>query len=177
MHSNTVVRYVSIMAIFSAMFALPQSRAMAGAATEIAETNERIQLLQAQLAELELKAKIAAKQAEVDRSFAPMGGPGTLPLPVVRAIDAYRGHWVATLAFPGGQSTVAGVHDILPNGYRVKSIAVNAVVIAKGKSVERLTFGVEPPSAPAAYSGGDMPLRMPVGQPIGSPLTVPGAAK
>ena len=152
---------------------LAPSIAVAGAAEDIANINERVLLLSAQLSELELKAKIASKQAEVDRAGAPVGGHAALPLPVVRAIDSYRKRWVATLAFPGGQSTVASVGDILPNGYRVQSIAVNEVLIVRGKTSERLTFGIEPPKTDYVGDGG---FRMPAGQPNSGALgPVPGA--
>lgn len=127
---------------------LPTSPMSAATAAEIQKINENMTLLQAQLNQLELKAKIASKQKEisgtsadsVQSSFDSKNGN-----PSVVAVVGLKGHLEATLIFPGGVTQRVREGDLIDDR-RVTKVALNEVVLTdlKGKNVQRLAFGSTP---------------------------------
>lgn len=117
-------------------------------AAEIQKINEQMALLQAQLNQLELKAKIATKQKEIkgepaertQSSFDSKSGN-----PSVVSVAGLKGKLEAVLVFPGGVSQRVKVGDIIDDR-RVAKVELNEVVLTdlKGSSVQRLAFGTSP---------------------------------
>ena len=128
---------------------LPLSPMSAATAAEIQKINEQMTLLQAQLNELELKARIASKQKEIN------GSPATPPVqssfdtrngnPSVVSVAGIKGNLEAVLVFPGGVTTRVRAGDVIDQR-RVAKVAINEVVLTdlKGGSVQRLAFGSTP---------------------------------
>lgn len=119
-------------------------------AEQIKQTNENVAVLSARLAEMEVRAKIAAKQQEIDR----LGGqtaasPSDQPLPVVRSIEGANGRMQAVLATGGGATQMVVKGDQIGE-WTINKIDVNSVFLAKGKQIVRLGFGTEPPVSPAS---------------------------
>lgn len=150
---------------------MPASPMSAATAAEIQKINENMTLLQAQLNQLELKAKIAAKQREVNAqgggdamsSFASKNGN-----PSVVSVAGLKGHLEAVLVFPGGVTQRVKAGDQIDDR-RVAKVGVNEVVLTdlKGKNVQRLAFGSAPTmreATPATQAVGTMP-PMPAGMP------------
>lgn len=121
-------------------------------AEQIRQTNENVAVLSARLAEMEVRAKIAAKQQEIDR----LGGQTTAssldqPLPVVRSIEGANGRMQAVLATGGGATQTVVKGDQIGD-WTIDKIDVNSVFLAKGKQIVRLGFGTEPPVSPTSPS-------------------------
>lgn len=163
------------------------------AAEEIKRINEQIAVLSARLTEVEFKAKIAAKEAELaklQRDGRDGNAPGThtassplavnanpVPtapavaqeeIPVVRSIDGMDGKLRATLALRGGVVQSVGVGEKF-GAWTTKEISVSAVTLVKGKEVVRLAFGNEPP-APSTGGGGSFGLGAPPAPALPSPF-------
>jgi type IV pilus biogenesis protein PilP len=128
---------------------LPGSPMSAATAAEIQKINEQMTLLQAQLNQLELKAKIASKQKEisgatgetpVQSSFASRNGN-----PSVVSVSGLKGKLDAVLVFPGGVTQRVRAGDVIDDR-RVAKVALTEVVLTdlKGKSIQRLAFGASP---------------------------------
>lgn len=129
--------------------ALPTSPMSAATAAEIQKINEQMTLLQAKLNELELRAKIAAKQKEINgtapeareqSSFDRKNG-----IPSVVSVAGLRGNLEALLVFPGGVTQRVKAGDVI-HDRRVAKVAINEVVLTdlKGQLVQRLAFGASP---------------------------------
>jgi type IV pilus biogenesis protein PilP len=125
---------------------LPSSPMSAATAAEIQKINEQMTLLQAQLNQLELKARIASKQKEINgtavvdpvqSSFDTRKGN-----PSVVSVAGLKGNLEAVLVFPGGVTTRVRTGDVIDER-RVAKVAINEVVLTdlKGKNVQRLAFG------------------------------------
>lgn len=113
-------------------------------AAAIAEINEKMSVMQAQLAELELEAKIAAKRAEISHSK--NGGASQIDdgfTPTVLEIGGADGKLIASLMMPGSNVQTVRVGDTV-GGWTVKRISVDALTLARGKDVKRLSFGSGP---------------------------------
>jgi type IV pilus biogenesis protein PilP len=126
---------------------LPSSPMSAATAAEIQRINEQMTLLQAQLNQLELKAKIASKQKEIagaapalQSSFDSKSGN-----PSVVSVAGLKGNLEAVLVFPGGVTQRVKAGDVIDDR-RVAKVAINEVVLTdlKGKNVQRLAFGSAP---------------------------------
>ena len=125
---------------------LPSSAMSAATAAEIQKINEQMTLLQAQLNQLELKARIASKQKEIN------GTPAVAPVqssfdmkngnPSVVSVAGLKGNLEAVLVFPGGVTTRVKAGDVIDER-RVAKVAINEVVLTdlKGRNVQRLAFG------------------------------------
>lgn len=148
----------------------------AATAAEIQKISENMTVLSAQLSELDLKAKIAAKQRELqgfDRAtpFSPLGSSSGLPS--VISVAGLKGHLEALLVFPGGVVQRVKAGDVIGDR-KVTTVAVNEVILTdlKGKNSQRLAFGttaVTRDGGTATPSGMPTPTSFPVG-----PMT-PGA--
>lgn len=134
---------------FSADFSsqdIKQPQVYSAAAEQIANINERIALLSAQLAELEMHAKIAEKQAELSKAKNPVATSAYSEnyVPSVDYIDAVDGKYKASLYIQGGNTQAVRVGDKV-GAWTVKQIKMDSVTVQKGKEVVYLGFG--------AYSG------------------------
>ncbi len=111
-------------------------------ATEIADINERIAVLSARLAELEVESKIAQKRAEIDKTKNIDSGPNGSDnfIPTVAHIDGVDGKLKASLYMQGGALQSVRVGDTV-GSWKIKDIKMDAVTLQKGKEVKRLGFG------------------------------------
>lgn len=138
-------------------------------AAQIQRINESMTLMQAQLNELELRAKIAAKQKEIRDA----GGDSPLSsfdsksgTPTVVAVAGLKGHLEATLVFPGGATQRVKQGDVIEER-RVARVALNEVVLTdlRGKNSQRLAFGNTPltrEKTPAQGQGAPGPFPAPL---------------
>ncbi len=117
----------------------------AAAAEKIQVINENMTILQAQLNELELKAKIAAKQKELNgmqggSTFSALGS--SLGDPSVIYTQGLKGHVEALLAFPGGVVQRVKPGDIVGDR-KISRVSLNEVAFTdlNGKNERRLAFG------------------------------------
>lgn len=123
---------------------LPSSSMSAANAQEIQKINENMTVLSAQLGQLELKAKIAAKQHELDQSvdddFSSFGHKKGNPSVV--SVSGLKGHLEAVLVFPGGVTQRVKAGDVIDDR-RVSRVSIDEVVLTdlKGGKVQRLGFG------------------------------------
>lgn len=141
---------IAVMATFSnSVFAV-------GVAEQIKAINEDVAVLSAKFAEMEIKAKIAGKQQEIDRlgasaSASPLDSAAR-ELPVVRSIEGVDGRMKAILA-TGGGATQTVVRGDKVGEWTINKIDVNSVSMARGKQIVRLGFGTEPPITPQTQGG------------------------
>lgn len=112
------------------------------AAEQIANINERLAVLSAQLAEIEMQAKIAEKQTELNKARNP-----TVPslysdsyIPSVDYIDGVDGKYKASLYIQGGNTQLVRVGEKV-GAWTVKQIKMDSVTVQKGKEVVYLGFG------------------------------------
>ena len=112
------------------------------AAVQIADINERLALLTAQLAELEMKTKIADKQVELSKAINP-STPSMYSdnyVPSVDFIDGVDGKYKASLFVQGGNTQSVRVGDKV-GAWKVKEIKMDSVTVQKGKEIVYLGFG------------------------------------
>lgn len=111
-------------------------------ANEIADINENIAVLTARLAQLEVRSKIAQKEAEILKANSPAAGmPGMDDfIPTVAYIDGVDGKLKASLYVQGGNLQSVKVGDTVAS-WKVKDIKMDSVTVQKGKEVIRLSFG------------------------------------
>jgi len=111
-------------------------------ANEIADINENIAVLTARLAQLEVRSKIAQKEAEILKANNPGAGmPGMDDfIPTVAYIDGIDGKLKASLYVQGGNLQSVKVGDTV-SSWKVKDIKMDSVTVQKGKDVIRLGFG------------------------------------
>ncbi|MDB5798433.1 MAG: type pilus biosis protein PilP [Paucimonas sp.] len=117
------------------------------AAEQIARINESIAILTAQKAELELRAQIAQRQAEIDKvTGSHPGGPGgaaaaagnALGLPVVRSIEGMDGRLRAVLAFNGGMLQTVRQGEKIAGDWTVSDISTGSITLTRGREIVRL---------------------------------------
>lgn len=152
----------------------PASKTSAG---EIQKINESMTVLSARLAQVELEAKIAAKEKEIGGlNSAPSLKAGPLSgldgMPSVVSVAGLKGKLEARLAFPSGGFLRVKAGDVIGNR-KILSIAINEVVLAdvNGKNPQRLAFGS---SAQTREASAAMPLPagpLPMGMPLSGPLS------
>lgn len=132
----------------------------------IARINENIALLNAQKAELDVKAQIAQKQAEIDRvSGANMFAAGSYQsMPVIRGIEGVDGRLSATLAYGRGSEQTVRAGEKIRGNWKVGHIDVRSVTLVRGKEQVKLTFGDEPAAAFSATVPPTLPGSMPAGR-------------
>jgi type IV pilus biogenesis protein PilP len=166
----------------------PQPAAATGVAAEIQRINENMTLLQARLNELELRARIAARQKElgvapaepVQSSFDTRQGN-----PSVLAVAGLRGQLEATLVFPGGVVQRVRAGDVIDDR-RVGKVQLNEVVLTdlQGRNRQRLAFGSTPltrersllaaPPTPPAPGLAGLPAPLPN---LALPASLPAVAR
>lgn len=127
----------------------------------IAEINERMSVMQARLAELELQAKIAAKNDEIRRFGKQPEGIDEGFTPAVMEISGVDGKLMANLMVQGGNIQTVRVGDKV-GGWDIKSISIDSLTMSRGKETKRLSFGsfVQSPQ-PAAPQGPQVPGMVP----------------
>ena len=128
-------------------------------AVQLQRINESIALLTAQKQELELKAQVTGKQAELARATnSDASSIDRAGQPVVRAIEGADGKLKATLAFGSGVVQTVKAGEKIYGGWVVTNISVDAVNISRGGEKVRLGYGNEPPTqattVPALYPSG-----------------------
>lgn len=158
--------------------ALPTSPMSAATAAEIQKINEQMTVLQARLNELDLRAKIAAKQKEINGTAPDAAAQSSFDrkngIPSVVSVAGLKGNLEALLVFPGGVTQRVKAGDVIDDR-RVAKVAINEVVLTdlKGHHVQRLAFGATPmtrentPLQAAAGAPGSMlppPLPSPMMQ-------------
>jgi len=140
-------------------------------ADQIRSLNEAIAVQSARLSKLEVDAKIAAKEAEINKLSKPdstttgMGVPLSSngdDVPLVRAIDGVDGKLKATLLMRNGGGVQTVKEGEKYGAWTVKTISVGTVALVRGKEILRLNFGTEPASSVTGPSSAS-------GQPVGFP--------
>lgn len=127
--------------------ATPSSRA---ATREIQAISEQIAVLEAQRKQAESRYQLILKQKEIEK----LGGAEVRSnasvdmsdiVPTVRDIEGFDGKYRARLAYSQGITAIVKEGDKLQGGYVVTQITASSVTLKKGKDVQVLTFGYEPP--------------------------------
>lgn len=107
-------------------------------AEEIAAINERLGVLTARLAELEMQAKISSKLEEINRgknsSF------DTNDLPIVTGISGVDSVLKATLMLSNGRTQSARIGDMV-GSWKITDIQMDSVTVKQGKQTVKLAFG------------------------------------
>lgn len=155
--------FVFLAAVAVSFPALAQSPAVSGPsqpgrdASRIAAINERIAVMSAELAELEMQAKISAKRSEIDkasetsRAFAMEESF----IPSVKEISGIDGRVWAVLNVMGGNTQTVRVGDRV-GGWRVVQILPDSVTVKRGNDTIHLSFGFSAPQPQAAGQGGQV---------------------
>lgn len=146
--------------VLATLLAIGQAHAET-VAGELTRVGEDIARAQAELKKAELLNQIAQKNADTNR-INKSGETHDADL-VVRSIESFDGRARAEFVSTGGSVSVATVGDQV-NGWKVKSITDNAVVLSKGRNIRRLSVGYVPPSPVTATPGsaGGMPSAVPL---------------
>ena len=133
-------------------------------AAEIAAINQRIAVMAARLAELEMQAKIKAKESEIAKGMSTDSGMSKIDdnvIPSVSEISGIDNKIWAVLNVRGGTQTVR-VGDVAA-GWRVTKIRSDSVTVEKlgkklilsfGNSVVQMQAQNEMPGAPMPPMGG-----------------------
>ena len=131
-------------------------------ASEIALINERMSVMQATLAELELQVKIASKRDEMRKlNSGPIVADDGFT-PSVVEIGGVDGKLTANLLMQGGNVQAVRVGDRI-GGWQIKEITIDSLTMAKGKESKRLAFGTavaQPQPSTPPIPG--MPMQAPV---------------
>lgn len=112
---------------------------VSSSAKEIADINERLAVLNARFAELEMQSKIATKKSEINKVKNPNDFNVEF-VPSVAFIDGVDGNLKAVLYVEGGNTQSVSVGDKV-GGWKVKGIKMDSVTVQKGKEVRHLGFG------------------------------------
>lgn len=140
-------------------------------AAEIQRINERMTLLQAQLNELELQARISSKRKEIENTASTSGTQSAFDskagLPSVQSVAGIKGRLEAVLVFPGGVTQRVRAGDVI-DARRVAKISLNAVVLTDlhGRKVQRLAFGTAPVVREVAPFAGTSPTPPAFASPV-----------
>lgn len=143
----------------------------ASTAAEIQRINERLALLQAQLNELELQARISTKRREI-QGAATSAGPdsafhSTAGVPAVLSVAGRMGRLEAVLVFPGGVTQRVKAGDVI-HDRRVAKVSLNEVVLTDlhGRKAQRLAFGSAPAVRELSPSYAPPPPVLPLPSPV-----------
>lgn len=116
------------------------AKAQETAQEKIISANERMAVLRAKHAELEVEAQIAAKKAEIRKikgedRFEAKGGAS---MPTVKAIEGIDSHKMATISYPSGEEETVRVGDTLKSGWKVTSMDIRTVSLVRKREKVRL---------------------------------------
>lgn len=123
-------------------------------ASRIAAINERIAVMSAELAELEMQAKITTKRTEIDKASEAtrtIAGDDSF-IPSVKEISGIDGRVWAVLNVVGGNTQTVRVGDRV-GGWRVTQILPDSVKVKRGNDTVYLSFGFSTPQPEAAGQG------------------------
>ena len=141
---------------------LVSSPSSAATAAEIQRINEHMALLQAQLNELELQARISNKRKEIESAATSAGTASAFDskagLPSVQSVAGLKGRLEAVLVFPGGFTQRVKAGDVVDDR-RVTTVSLNEVVLTdlQGRKVQRLAFGGAPAVRENTQATGTVP--------------------
>ena len=120
--------------------AAPPAMRNSVSASEIALINERMSVMQASLAELELQVKMATKRDELRKlNSGPIAADDGFT-PSVVEIGGMDGKLTANLMMQGGNVQAVRVGDRV-GGWQIKEITIDSLTMVKGKESKRLAFG------------------------------------
>lgn len=120
---------------------VPEIAAPGNAADQIADINERIALLSAQLAQLEVQLNLAKKKDELSKLVNGTNDfSDTSFLPSIQEIDGVDGKLRALVNLQGGKTQSIRVGDKV-NGWTVKKIKTDSVLLQNGKEAVQIGFG------------------------------------
>jgi type IV pilus biogenesis protein PilP len=132
-------------------------------ASEIALINERMSVMQATLAELELQVKMATKRDELRKlNSGPIVADDGFT-PSVVEIGGMDGKLTANLMMQGGNVQAVRVGDRI-GGWQIKDITIDSLTMVKGKESKRLAFGTavaQPQMATPPIPGAPMQAPVP----------------
>lgn len=120
-------------------------------AAEIAAINERLAVMAAQLAELEMRSKMASIKSEMEKNST-VSAVDAYFVPSVAEISGIDSNIWAVLNVQGGNTQRVKKGDTV-GVWRVEDIQADSVTVRKGKEVHRLSFGnatFQPAPAPAS---------------------------
>lgn len=141
MHSRKIIAMALVASCYTGVALAQES-----IAEQLQRINESIALLTAKKQELELRAQVITKEAEIARvTNTDAINIDRVRHPVVQSIEGADGKMVATLAFGSGSIQTVRKGDRIPGGWMINRIAVDAVHIARGNEKVRLSYGMEPP--------------------------------
>lgn len=120
--------------------ATPPAMRNSVSASEIALINERMSVMQATLAELELQVKMATKRDELRKlNSGPIAADDGFT-PTVVEIGGMDGKLTASLMVQGGNVQAVRVGDRV-GAWQIKEITIDSLTLVKGKESKRLPFG------------------------------------
>lgn len=124
-------------------------------AARIAEINERIAVMSAQLAELEMQAKISSKRTEIEKAQEASRGIAVDEnfIPSVKEINGIDGRIWAVLNVAGGNTQTVRVGDRV-GAWHVTQILADSVTVKRGNDTMHLSFGFSTPQPQAAVMPG-----------------------
>lgn len=143
--------------------ATPPAMRNSVSASEIALINERMSVMQASLAELELQVKMATKRDELRKlNSGPIVADDGFT-PSVVEIGGMDGKLTANLMMQGGNVQAVRVGDRI-GGWQIKDITIDSLTMVKGKESKRLAFGTavaQPQMATPPIPGAPMQAPVP----------------
>ena len=143
--------------------ATPPAMRNSVSASEIALINERMSVMQATLAELELQVKMATKRDELRKlNSGPIVADDGFT-PSVVEIGGMDGKLTANLMMQGGNVQAVRVGDRI-GGWQIKDITIDSLTMVKGKESKRLAFGTavaQPQMATPPIPGAPMQAPVP----------------
>lgn len=126
-----------ILALFATC--LPLSCQAQGIAEEITAITERVHMLNAKKAEMDLRSEIAKREQELERygsgRFQSHAGQA---IAVVKTIEGIDGRLLATLTYPTGEEESVRVGDEIKGKWKVAKIDIRSVYLKRGKEKIRL---------------------------------------
>lgn len=125
-------------------------------AAEIAAINERLAVMTARLAELEMQAKIAAKKSEISKVNSSSSVDDSF-IPSVHEISGIDGRIWAVLNVQSGNTQTVRVGDKV-GAWRVTDIRADSVTVRKGGETLRLSFGLNTIQSQAALQPNGTPV-------------------
>lgn len=159
--------------LFSLSFTAAASAQDNGNASEIAAINERVAVMSAKLAELEMRAKIAAKQAEIEKSGSKPVVDDSGFTPSIKEIGGIDGKIWAVLNTLDGVQTVR-VGDVVDK-WVVSDIQMDSVTVTRKNKTVRLSFA--PTATGTNLATVPSPGSIPGGMAAPAPSPVPFSAQ
>jgi len=147
-------------------------------AAEIQRINEQMALLQAQLNQLELQARIAAKRTEIEGAANPASAAGAFDssaaAPAVQSVAGLKGQVEAVLVFAGGLTQRVKAGDVIHDRHVAPGFAERGRAHGlQGRKMQRLAFGSAHVTRETSLSTASPgPLGAPAFSPAG-PFPVP----